>query len=72
MNQRYIVVAYNPATPNAQRYVLTDQNKWAFKYAGVNDALWMKYNYREIAEQAANFLRDKPTLKGMTVEVERY
>lgn len=71
MLPKYIVVAYNP-NGSGTKFVLTEKNKWAFKYAGVNDHLWMKYNYMEMAEQAANFLRDKPTLKGMTVEVEAF
>lgn len=71
MTPKFIIVAYNPFGPaDSQRYVLTPKGKWAFKYAGVNDHLWSKFDHKEEAEQAAEFVRKSPKLGRMVVNVE--
>lgn len=71
MDKKYIVVAHNPhGSESSIRYVLSRSGKWAFKYAGVNDGLWMLFDDEEQANLAAQEKRKK--FDGFQIDVEEF
>lgn len=69
--EQFIIVAFNPYGPaQSTRFVMSPNGKFAFKYAGVNEHQWSKFDDKDEAEQTAQFMRQNPKYKNYTFVVE--
>lgn len=68
---QYIIVAFNPYGPaQSTRFVMSPKGKFAFKYAGVNEHQWLKFEDEGEAKRHAERLRQMPKFKNYTFVVE--
>lgn len=69
--KQFIIVAFNSkGAEQTTRFVMSHNGKFAFKYFGVNEHQWLKFDDKNEADRHAERLRQMPKFKNYTLVVE--